>query len=58
VIEADKNKITVINYEDSAIDTIVPERHMFMGNAYFYGKIVSMFGNDIVKNKKKSNGIL
>ena len=48
----------MINYEDSAIDTIVPERHMFMGNAYFYGKIVSMFGNDIVKNKKKSNGIL
>lgn len=57
VIEADKNKITVINYEDSTIDTIVPERHMFMGNAYFYGKIVSMFGNDIVKNRKKSNGI-
>lgn len=46
VIEAEKNKITVINYEDSTIDTILPERHVFMGNTYFYGKIVSMFGND------------
>ena len=24
---------------------IVPERHVFMDNTYFYGKIVSMFGN-------------
>lgn len=46
VVEAEKNKITVINYEDSTIDTILPERHIFMGNTYFYGKIVSMFGNN------------
>ena len=32
VIEPGKNKITVINYEDSTIDTIIPERHVFMGN--------------------------
>lgn len=57
VIEADKNKITVINYEDSTIDTILPERHVFMGNTYFYGKIVSMFGNDVVKGKKGTNNI-
>ena len=44
VIEVDKTKITVINYEDSTIDTILPERHVFMGNTYFYGKIVSMMG--------------
>ncbi len=49
VIEADKNKITVINYEDSTIDTILPERHIFMGNTYFYGKIVSMFGDSFSK---------
>ena len=57
VIEAEKNKITVINYEDSTIDTILPERHVFMGNTYFYGKIVSMFGNDLVKGKKGTNNI-
>ena len=45
VIGYDKNTITVINYEDSTIDTVIPERHMFMGNTYFYGKIVSMFGD-------------
>lgn len=57
VIEADKTKITVINYEDSTIETILPERHVFMGNAYFYGKIVSMFGSDVIKGKKGSNNI-
>ena len=57
VIEADKNKLTVINYEDSTIDTILPERHVFMGNTYFYGKIVSMFGSDAIKGKK-SNKIM
>lgn len=57
VIEAEKNKITVINYEDSTIDTILPERHVFMGNTYFYGKIVSMFGNDVIKGKKGTNNI-
>ena len=45
VIEVDKNKITVIDYETSEIRQVVPERHVFMGNTYFYGKIVSMFGN-------------
>lgn len=57
VIEVDKTKITVINYEDSTIDTILPERHVFMGNTYFYGKIVSMFGSDVVKGKKGTNNI-
>ena len=51
VINVEDNKITVINYEDSTVDTILPERHVFMGNVYFYGKIVSMFGNS-VKNGK------
>lgn len=45
VITPGKDKIEVINYEDSTVETIVPERHMFMGNTYFYGKIVSMFGD-------------
>ena len=57
VIEAEKNRLTVINYEDSTIDTILPERHVIMGNTYFYGKIVSMFGNNFGKGKNGMNKI-
>lgn len=53
VIGVEDNKITVINYEDSTVDTILPERHMFMGNMYMYGKIVSMFGNSLGGGGKK-----
>ena len=35
----------MINYETSAVETILPERHVFMGNTWFYGKIVSLFGD-------------
>lgn len=52
VVTSDKDTITVINYEDSTVETILPERHVFMGNTYFYGKIVSMFGNNFMKGKK------
>lgn len=55
VVSSDKNTITVINYEDSTVENILPERHVFMGNTYFYGKIVSMFGSDIMKGKKGMN---
>ena len=58
VINAEKNQITVINYEDSTVETILPERHVFMGNTYFYGKIVSMFGGDLIKGKKGTNKIM
>jgi hypothetical protein len=58
VIEAEKNKLTVINYEDSTIDTVLPERHVFMGNTYFYGKIVSIFGNDFTGGKKGMNKMM
>ena len=51
VIGMDKKNITVIDYESSEVKTIVPERHIFMGSAYFYGKIVSMFGN-VLKGSK------
>ena len=44
VIEAGKNEIKIFSYEDGTIDTLVPERHMFMGKQYFYGKIISIFG--------------
>lgn len=52
VIETGENKMVVINYEDSTVDTILPERHMFLGNAFITTKIVSMFGNDFKSGKK------
>lgn len=58
VVSSDKNTITVINYEDSTVENILPERHVFMGNTYFYGKIVSMFGSDIMKGKKSMNKMM
>ena len=47
-VEEDKS-ITCINYETAVVETILPERHVFMGNTYFYGKIVSMFGDNLKK---------
>lgn len=58
VIKTEKNMLTVINYEDSTVENILPERHVFMGNTYFYGKIVSMFGSDMIKGKKGTNNIM
>lgn len=55
VLEVGKNEIKTFCYEDSTISTIVPERHMFMGNTYFYGKIVSMFGNSFDKKGGMQN---
>lgn len=45
VIKADKKVITVMDYKTSEIKQIVPERHIFMGNTVFFGKIVSILGN-------------
>ena len=55
VIKADGETIRVINYEDSTVEDILPERHVFMGETYFYGKIVSMFGQNFMKGKKGMN---
>ena len=46
VIAISKAYIEVVDYETSEIKKIVPERHVFMGSSYCYGKIVSMFGNN------------
>lgn len=52
-----KNKtISVIDYEDSSIKEILPERHIFMGNTYFYGVIRSMFGD--MRNPKGSKSLM
>ena len=58
VISVEKDTITVINYEDATVQSILPERHVFMGNTYFYGKIVSMFGNSISSGKKGTDKLM
>lgn len=54
VRKAAKDSIEVINYETSVVETVLPERHVFMGNTWFYGKIVSLFGNGSSIGKKNS----
>ena len=56
VIKAESNRIEALRYEDGSIITIVPERNVFMGKTYFYGKIVSMFGK--VKDGKGMKGMM
>ena len=55
VTEVGKKVITVIDYDNSEVRQVVPERHVFMGSTYFYGKIVSMFGNSFKKGKGLGN---
>lgn len=58
VVKMEDNRITAINYEDSTVDTIIPERHIIMGNAYLYGKIISMFGSNPLNGKKGMSKIM
>lgn len=59
VIKVDKKILTVIDYENSEIRQALPERHVFMGNTYFYGKIVSIFGkSNFIKGKGGMNKIM
>lgn len=60
VIENNANKtIKVMDYENSAIQEIVPERHFFMGQTFFYRKIVSIFGsNNFLKKGKGIKGMM
>lgn len=58
VTAVNKDTISVVNYENSTAETVIPERHIFMGNTYFYGKIVSLFGGDMLKGKDGMNNIM
>jgi hypothetical protein len=44
VVKVGEDAIKVVDYENCELKTIVPERHFFLKNAYFFGKIVSPFG--------------
>ena len=45
-----KNRVEAMNYEDSTIQTVIPERHAIMGRK-FYGKIVSLMGKGFTGSK-------
>lgn len=52
-----KNKtISVIDYEDSSIKEILPERHIIMGNSYLYGVVRSLFGD--TRNPKGTKSMM
>lgn len=55
VIEVKDNTIKTFCYEDGTIAEIAPEHHVFMGKQYFYGKIVSMFGNMMSEENGMNN---
>ena len=58
VLEACRDTIKVLNYENGVIETVLPERYLFMGNTYFYGKIVSIFGTDGLRSRKGPGKIM
>jgi len=47
VMEVGNNEIKTFSYENSTVDTVIPEHHVFMGKTYCYGKIFSPFANMI-----------
>lgn len=53
VIDVLENSIKVFSYDNSTIDEIIPENHVFMGKTYCYGKIFSPFMN----MDKSENGL-
>lgn len=55
VLEVNDESIKVIDYESSEVREVVPERHVFMGSTYFYGKIISMLGNSLKGGKGLGN---
>lgn len=58
VLKKENDIITVINYEDSTIENIIPERQMLLGDFYFFGKIVSIFGKGKTKGKNGMGKIM
>lgn len=55
VIEVGDKTIKTFSYENSTIDEIVPEHHVFMGKTYCYGKIFTPFANMAKTDGSMSN---
>ena len=58
VIEVLENAITALNFEDATVETLLPERHLFLGDTYLYGKIISIFGSNGVEGRKGSKRMM
>ena len=58
VIEVADDIIKTFSYEDSTIDTVVPEHHVFMGKTYCYGKIFSPFTNMAKDNNSAMSSMM
>ena len=52
VTQVNGDTLTAINFEDATVETLLPEHHLFMGNTYLYGKIVSLLGKNGVSGHK------
>lgn len=55
VISKEGKMITVMTYETGTIENIIPERNIFMGNIYFYHKIISPMLGMFAGGKGKTN---
>ena len=51
VLSADDTALSVLNFDDQTVETLVPEHHMFMGGTYLFGKVVSLLGRNGVRGK-------
>lgn len=58
VMKVDKNLLTIMTYETGAVEQIIPERRIFMGNIYFYRKIMSPMMGMFGKGKAKAGKML
>ena len=58
VVETGKDQITVVNYQNSTKEILLPEHRIFMGSTYMYGKIVSLFGGKMFRGGKGGNKML
>lgn len=50
-VSSNPETVQAVNYETGTVETIVPERHIFMGKTYFFGKLISMFGKSMFSGK-------
>lgn len=57
VIEVKDTYIETFSYEDSTIDKVIPEFHIWMGKTYCYGKIVSPIAS-MTKSNDGMSGLM
>lgn len=58
IIEVTSTQLKVVNYENSTIETVLPERHIILGSTYFYSKIFSPFSSMVTNGKDGSDSMI